>query len=64
MRKDASASFLLLIGGGEREGVVPVLHVGDGRPTPHRSGGTKVRHWVSCSVPLMIGPQSGFRRVA
>jgi hypothetical protein len=32
-RKEASAVFFLLIGGGEREGVVPVPHVGDGRPT-------------------------------
>jgi hypothetical protein len=30
--KEASADFFLHIGRGEREGVVPVLHVDDGRP--------------------------------
>jgi hypothetical protein len=30
MRKEASVSFFLLIGGGERYGVVSVPHVGDG----------------------------------
>jgi hypothetical protein len=37
------------IGGGEREEVVPVSHVGDGRPTTHQSGGDAVRHPVPCS---------------
>jgi hypothetical protein len=61
MGKEASASFFLLIGGGERErGAVPVQHVGDGWPTAHRSGETTARHRVPCSLPLTSGPQSGF----
>ena len=32
MGKEASTGFFLLIGGGEREGVVPVPHIGGGRP--------------------------------
>jgi hypothetical protein len=43
-----------------RERVVPVLHVGDSRPTVHCSGETMAWHWVPCSVPLMGGPQSVF----
>jgi hypothetical protein len=42
--KKASAGFFLLIGGGEREGVVPVSQIGDSRPTACRSGGNAVQH--------------------
>jgi hypothetical protein len=61
--KEASAGFFLHIGGGEREGVVPVLHVDDGRPMAHRFGGTTAQYRVPYSVPLTGGPRSGFRRV-
>jgi hypothetical protein len=39
IEKEASPEFFLLIGGGEREGVVPVLHISDVRPTACRSSG-------------------------
>jgi hypothetical protein len=44
MGKESSAGFFLLIGGGEREGVVPVLHVNNGRLTACRSCGNVVQH--------------------
>jgi hypothetical protein len=60
MGKEASDGFFLLIGGGERGGVVSVQHVSDSWPTAHRSDRTTVRRWVPCSVPLTGGPRSGF----
>jgi hypothetical protein len=39
IEKEASPGVFLLICIGEREGVVPVLHIGDDRPTACRSGG-------------------------
>jgi hypothetical protein len=60
MGKEASDRFFLFIGGGEREGVVLVLHVSDSWPTARRSDRTTARRQVPCSVPLAGGPQSGF----
>jgi hypothetical protein len=55
--KQASAGFFLLIGGGEREGVVPVPYIGDGWPTACRSGGNMAEH---CSpVPGQARTQCG-----
>jgi hypothetical protein len=42
--KEVAAGFFLLIGGGERESVVPVLLIGDTRPMACRSGGNVAQH--------------------
>jgi hypothetical protein len=56
---DGEGSFdwlFLLIGRGEREGVVLVPRVGDGRPLACRFDGTTVRRRVPCSMTPMCGP--------
>jgi hypothetical protein len=57
-REEASADVFLFIGGGVREGVVPVLHVGVGRPTACRSSRNVVQHRFPVPVGLMRGTVS------
>jgi hypothetical protein len=44
MEKEPSANLFLVKGGRERERVVSVLHIGDGRPMACRSGGNTAQH--------------------
>jgi hypothetical protein len=53
--KETSAGFFLLIGGGERDGVVPVLHVGDGRLMACQSCRNATQHRSLSQVRLARG---------
>jgi hypothetical protein len=58
--KESFGEVALLIGEGEREGAVMVLHISDGWPTAHRSGGDAAHVRFPCLGSLTGGPRSAF----